>query len=118
MEQSTRLPLRLPRVTVIGLLVLAGCGGGGGDSGGSGTLGVSLTDSPSCGFDAVNVTVIKVRVHQSSSAPDNDAGWTDITLNPAQKIDLLSLNNGVLFNLGETRCPAATSNSLISLIPL
>ena len=82
--------------------LLAGCGGGGDGGGGSGTLGVSLTDSPSCGFDAVNVTVVKVRVHQSSSASDNDAGWTDITLNPARKIDLLSLTNGVLFNLGET----------------
>ena len=83
--------------------LLAGCGGGGdGGGGGSGTLGVSLTDSPSCGFDAVNVTVVKVRVHQSSSASDNEAGWTDIALNPARKIDLLSLTNGVLFNLGET----------------
>jgi hypothetical protein len=48
------------------------------------------------------VTVNQVRVHQSSSATDTDAGWTDITLNPARKIDLLSLNNGVLDNLGET----------------
>jgi len=83
--------------------LLVGCGGGGGSAGGgSGTLGVSMTDSPACGFDAVNVTVVKVRVHQSSSASDTDAGWTDITLDPARKIDLLSLTNGVLFNLGET----------------
>ena len=84
--------------------LLAGCGGGSGGSGsgGSGTLGVSLTDSPACGFDAVNVTVIKVRAHQSSSASVTDAGWTDITLNPARKINLLSLTNGVLDNLGET----------------
>ncbi len=90
-------------------VLLAGCGGGGdggGSAGGSGTLGVSLTDSPSCGFDAVNVTVVKVRVHQSSSAPDSDAGWTDIALTPPRKIDLLSLSNGVLFNLGETALPA------------
>ena len=82
----------------------AGCGdgGGGGAGGGSGTLGVSLTDAPSCGYDKVNVTVVKVRAHQSSSASDTDAGWTDITLNPARKIDLLSLNNGVLTTLGET----------------
>jgi len=91
--------------------LLAGCGsGGGGDSGGtapaSGTLGVSLTDTPACGFDAVNVTVVKVRVHQSASASDTDAGWTDITLSPARKIDLLGLTNGVLFNLGETTLPA------------
>jgi hypothetical protein len=87
---------------------VAGCGSsGGGDAApataaGTGTLGVSLTDAPSCGFDKVYVTVVKVRAHQSSSAADTDAGWTDIALNPAQKIDLLSLNNGVLFNLGET----------------
>ncbi len=90
--------------------LLAGCGGGGGggavEGGGTGTLGVSMTDTPACGFDAVNVTVVKVRVHQSSSAADTDAGWTDITLSPARKIDLLSLNNGVLFNLGETTLPA------------
>lgn len=80
--------------------LVAGCGGDGGAT--SGTLGVSLTDAPACGFSAVNVTVVKVRVHQSSSASDTDTGWTDITLNPARKIDLLGLTNGVLDNLGET----------------
>jgi Domain of unknown function (DUF4382) len=84
-----------------------GCGGGSGGGGSSassapGTLGVSLTDSPACGFDEVNVTVNKVRVHQSSSASDTDAGWTDITLSPARKINLLNLTNGVLDNLGQT----------------
>jgi hypothetical protein len=48
------------------------------------------------------VTVRKVRVHSSSSASDTDAGWTDITLNPARKINLLNLTNGVLDNLGQT----------------
>ncbi|MBE0615061.1 MAG: DUF4382 domain-containing protein [Burkholderiales bacterium] len=87
---------------------VAGCGSsGGGDaapasSTAPGTLGVSLTDSPACGFDNVYVTVDKVRVHQSSSAADTDAGWTDITLSPARKIDLLSLTNGALLSLGET----------------
>src|SRR5450756_442741 len=74
--------------------LVTGCGSGGGAA--PGTLGVSLTDAPACGFDAVNVTVVKVRVHQSSSATDTDAGWTDITLNPARKINLLNLTNGVL----------------------
>ena len=89
-------------------LVVAGCGGGGGGgdpaviASAPGTLGVSLTDAPACGFDKVYVTVVKVRVHQSSSASDTDAGWTDITLNPARKIDLLSLTNGALNSLGET----------------
>lgn len=87
-------------------VLVVGCGGGGGGGGDAapapGTLGISLTDAPACGFDAVNVTVIKVRTHQSSSASDTDAGWTDITLIPARKINLLSLTNGVLDRLGET----------------
>jgi hypothetical protein len=85
-------------------LLLAACGGGGGgdSSAGSGTLSVSLTDAPACGFDAVNVTVSKVRVHQSAGASENDAGWADITLNPARKINLLSLTNGALESLGQT----------------
>ena len=88
---------------------LVACGGGGGGYGSSptptasnGTLSVALTDAPACGFDQVNVTVNMVRVHQSSSAADTDSGWTDITLSPARKIDLLKLNNGVLDVLGQT----------------
>lgn len=69
-------------------------------------LGASLTDAPSCGYDAVNVTVTKVRVHRSATAADTDVGWTDITLNPAHKINLLDLSNGVLTTLGETPLPA------------
>jgi len=86
---------------------LAACGGGGGDnsSSGTGTLHVAMTDAPSCGFDHVYVTVTKVRVNASSSAGDTDGGWTDITLPSPQKIDLLSLTNGVLTDLG--RAPLA-----------
>lgn len=90
---------------------MAGCGSDYGVSA-TGTLGVSLTDAPACGFDEVNVTVMKVRVHQSSSASDTAAGWTDITLNPARKINLLSLNNGVLDNLGETPLAAGHYSQL------
>jgi len=85
-------------------VLIAGCGGGsgGGSSGSSsGTMGVSLTDAPACGFDAVNVSVQKVRIHQSPVAQDSSSGWGEITLNPARKINLLDLNNGVLENLGE-----------------
>lgn len=87
-------------------VLIAGCGGGGYGSVATGTLSVSLTDAPACGFDKVYVTVNKVRVHQSSTATDTDQGWSDITLNPAQKIDLLSLNNGVFDTLGQTLLPA------------
>ena len=81
-------------------VIMAGCGGN--SSTGTGTLGVSLTDAPACGFDAVNVTVSKVRVHESNSAADNDTGWSEIVLNPARKINLLDLTNGALEYLGET----------------
>ena len=98
---------------------VAACGGGGGGGGGSsapppamGTLGVSITDAPSCGFDAVNITVNKVRVHQSASAADTDSGWTDITLAPARKINLLNLTNGALDALGQTPLSAGHYSQL------
>ena len=107
---------------VLAAVILTGCGGGGGGIGGTGspdpvgpgpgvgtgTLRVSLTDAPSCGYDAVNISVERVRVHLSSTAVDGDAGWSEIALAPARRIDLLSLTNGVLENLGETPLPAGT----------
>src|ERR1700756_4876606 len=70
-------------------------------SGDSGTLRLAMTDAPACGYDAVNVTVVKVRVHQSSTATDSDPGWSEVVLSPAKRLDLLSLTNGVLFELGQ-----------------
>lgn len=102
---------------VLAMGLIAGCSGGGGDAGGgagggggsvqAGVLSVSLTDAPACGFDEVNVTVSRVRVHQIDSVNENAAGWTDITLNPPRRINLLNLNdatqpNLALESLGET----------------
>lgn len=97
-----------------GLLVagLAACGGGGGGSADSGTLRLALTDAPACGYDAVNVTIEKVRVHQSSSASDTDGGWAEVVLNPARRVDLLNLQNGVLEELGQTPLPAGKYTQL------
>src|SRR5512140_2406219 len=100
-----------PLIWLMGLLLtvfVAGCGSDGGGSTQPGTLGVSMTDAPACGFDEVNVTVSKVRIHQSSSADDKAAGWTDITLDPPRTINLLDLNDPTqspkfaLDSLGET----------------
>ena len=115
-------------VWFMGVLVtafIAGCGSSGGDGAGTqaGVVSVSMTDAPACGYDAVNVTVSKVRVHQSDSASDNDAGWTDITLNPARKINLLDLNdptepNLALESLGETPLAAGHYTQLrLVLVP-
>ena len=100
-------PLRWFAALVLAAFV-AGCGGGGGsgDGGGSGTLGVSLTDAPACGFNAVNVSVSKVRAHLSGDATEDSGGWAEITLSPARKINLLDLTNGVVETLGETTLPA------------
>ncbi len=85
---------------------LFGCGGSGSSGSQPGTLGVSLTDASTSDFSAVNVTVSKVRVNQSDSASENDPGWSEITLDPPRKIDLLHLTNGVLEDLGQTSLPA------------
>ncbi len=91
----------------LALAVLAACGGGGSGSAGSGTLAVALTDA-SCGidFDEVNITVNKVRVHRSASVGEGAAGWNDIEIDPPRKINLLTLLNGVLEELGQTALPA------------
>jgi hypothetical protein len=50
--------------------------------------------------------VEKVRAHKSGSASDTDGGWSEIVLSPAKRVDLLSLTNGVLEELGTTSLPA------------
>jgi hypothetical protein len=95
------------------LLALAACGGGIEGTGAPvGTMRVSLTDAPSCGYDAVHVTVEKVRVHQSASALETDAGWAEVVVNPPKRIDLLTLTNGVLEELGQTALPAGKYTQL------
>jgi hypothetical protein len=102
---------------------LPACGGGGGDAGppsggdppfggGNGTLRVLLTDAPACGFDNVFVTVQEVRVHQDGAAADSATGWRSITLEPARRIDLLTLGNGLLQELGRTSLPAGRYTQL------
>lgn len=91
--------------------LLAACGGGGGGSSGgvvitdAGTLKLALAAAPACGFDSVDLTLQKVRVHPSSAAADADPGWSEVTLNPAQRIDLLSLTNGNVRELGQVTLP-------------
>ena len=108
--------LQSSKLALGGVLVagLAACGGGGGSGGSAdnGSLRLALTDAPACGYDAVNVTIQKIRVNQSSSASDTDGGWSEIVLNPARRVDLLSLSNGVLDELGQTPLPTGKYTQL------
>ena len=113
MKLLQNLKLALGILAVAGLAACGGGGGGGGNgSADSGTLRLAMTDAPSCGYDAVNVTVVKVRVHQSSNAGDNDSGWSEIVLNPARRLNLLNLTNGVLDELGQTPLPTGKYTQL------
>lgn len=89
--------------------LLAACGGGGGEA--MGTLRVALTDDPPC-YEQVNVTIEKVRVHRSSTAGDHDAGWSEIVLPTPQRVNLRTLTNGVLLELGQTPLPAGLYTQL------
>lgn len=99
------------------------CSNSGDEGGGAGVVSVSLTDAPACGFDAVNVTVSKVRIHQSDSASEGEGGWTEIALNPPRKINLLDLNdptqpNFALDHLGEASLLAGHYTQLrLVLVP-
>ena len=98
------VPLWLQACSVSCLVMLSACSSGGsGGSSGIGTLNVSLTDAPACGFDHVYVTVDHVEI-----SPDGDA-WTTVPVRAdLSRIDLLALNNGTLLSLGSAPLAAGT----------
>src|SRR6266436_3687502 len=97
---SCALPV-LACVATVAAGLLAGCGGGGGTS--TGTANVLLTDSPSCGYDHVYVTVDHVEISSDGNS------WTSVPVSASLgRIDLLSLNNGTLVSLGQTPLTAGT----------
>ena len=51
-------------------------------------------------------------MHRDSNAGDGDSGWSEIVLDPARKVDLLELTNGLLDELGEMPLPAGKYTQL------
>lgn len=98
--------------STLAAIALAACGGGGGDAAGVGTVQVSMTDAPAC-YKQVVVTVEKVRVQSSSDAGESENAWKDIELasGPVQ-VDLLTLTNGRLQELGQTTVEAGRYTQL------
>ena len=111
--------LSLATSTIVAAAALVACGGGGGSGGsqnpppaGMGSVRVSLTDAPACGYDEVNVTVNKVRVNMNAGASETDGGWTDIALAAPVKINLLKLTNGLIEPLGTAPLSAGKYNQI------
>jgi hypothetical protein len=95
--------------------LLAGCGGGGNSPPTTGTVSAHLTDAPACGYDHVFVTVTQVSINSNL---DGTGSWNDINLATPKKIDLLSLTNGALEDLGQKALPAGTYQQLrLVLVP-
>jgi hypothetical protein len=108
----TRLRMASAVLALTALAAACGGGGGGSSTSGQGSLRVALTDAPACGYDEVNVTVVRVDVHRSSEAMDTDSGWQSLVLDPPRRVDLLTLTNGVLEELGTTTLPVGTYTQL------
>ena len=98
---------------LVATLVLAACGGGGGGGApATGTVRMSMIDAQ-CGYKNVFVNVREVRIQRSPTASDSDAGWIRIPVpNGPKKIDLLSLTNGTLLDLGGATVRAGTYEQL------
>jgi hypothetical protein len=91
-------------LAAIAALAVGSCGGGDPEPG---AIRFALTDAPACGFDQVNVSVERIRVHRNADAGVNATGWTDLRFEPARRLDLLKLQNGVLEELGRLSLPAS-----------
>ncbi|NNU43317.1 DUF4382 domain-containing protein [Ramlibacter montanisoli] len=99
--------------SIAALLGLAACGGGGGGgSPATGTVRMSMIDAQ-CGYRNVFVNVREVRIQRSPTAGDNDGGWITIPVPGGPKrVDLLTLTNGTLLDLGGATVQAGTYEQL------
>jgi hypothetical protein len=65
----------------------------------------------SCGFDEVASRSRRCECTAAARLP-TPTGWSEVVLNPALRVNLLDLTNGVLAELGQTELPAGTYTQL------
>ena len=100
------------------LIPLVSCSGGGGGGAGTaggttGTLSIGLTDAPG-DYQNVWVTIKEIRVHQAAGeVGDEDPGWiTVLTFSPGKTIDLTTLEDGIVADLGVAELDAGQYNQM------
>lgn len=98
-------------VAVAAAAATAGCGGIEPEDGDA-TLRVALASASGCGYTHMHVTVDSVQVHESPLATENSLGWRPLVPDQPSRIDLMTLDNGALADLGSTSLPAARYRKL------
>jgi hypothetical protein len=122
MNRNLARYLGLMASTTAAVTALSACGGG--DDGApasatvtKGTLAIGLmNDAPACGFEAVNVTISKLRFHMDYNAAADASGWTELAFSPAKKINLLhpaSVTSGAAVDLGELALPTGIYTQMV-----
>jgi hypothetical protein len=99
------------------IAALSGCGGLEPEDGES-TLRVALASASGCGFDNVHLAIDSVQVHESPLATENSLGWRALKPAAPVRVDLMTLDNGVLADLGSATIPAGRYRKLrLALAP-
>jgi hypothetical protein len=99
-------------ILIAGALVMTGCGSDDSDDSAATMLKLSLTDAPpEADFEKVEITFTTVEITKASESDGVNAEW--ITLNEnLGSVDLLTLNNGALQEIGVKELEAATYNQI------
>jgi len=104
---------------LIPLVSCSGSGGGASDAAGgtTGTLSIGLTDAPG-DYQNVWVTITEIRVHQAvGEVGDKDPGWiTVLTFSPGKTIDLTTLEDGNVVDLGVAELDAGQYNQMLLIL--
>lgn len=96
------------------LLLAIGCGGGGDHAAAAtGSVSVTLVDGPTTDYQAINLHVQSVQIHQSATA--GDSGWITLS-SPNKTIDLLTLQGGVVEALAANQTVGVGSYQMLRLV--